>query len=254
MNTRYSRHAAQVVLYLTICSIIPCRAAEGAFERDFADGSRLSVLIQEAHFGPDSPEAGILAETTRDSLAKQVGAEETAKISIPAFLGWRRLVAKLQSPTNSSWTAMWTNEVHILAKSSPRLSLSVPLDAIKIGDGIFLAYRGGPMICIEQITGRLLGDARMRFQLARDSSSGVLWTNAAFVVETNGSISLTACATSGSTLTWEFRTGEWRLDLRRSKPDFEREMAYREWCLVAYEEGRWVVKRKHAEPMPKSMP
>jgi hypothetical protein len=254
MNTRYSRHAAQVVLYLTICSIIPCRATEGAFEREFADGSRLSVLIQEAHFSPDSPEAEILAETTRDSLAKQVGAEEAAKISIPSFLGWRRLVAKLQSPTNSSWTAMWTNEVHILAKASPRLSLSVPLDAIKIGDGIFLAYRSGPMICIEQITGRLQRDARMRFQLARDSSSGVLWTNAAFIVETNGSILLTAHGTSDSTLTWEFRNDEWRLDLPRSKPDSVREMSYREWCLVSHEEGRWTVKRKHTEPMPKLEP
>ena len=254
MNTGHSRVAALVVLYSTICIITPCRAVDGVFERAFADGWRLLVLIEETHFGPDSPEARRLAEATRQSLVKQVGAEQAAKISIPEFLGRKRLIANVQSPTDSSFVAIWTNELHILAQADPALSMLAPLDAVKIGNDIFLAYQDGPLICVEEITGSLRGRARTRFQLVRELSDGVRWTNAVFIVETNGPIVLKAHGTSGSTLTWEFQAGEWRLDLQRSKPDFERELAYREWCLVAYEGDRRVVKRKHTEPMPKTQP
>lgn len=252
MQTAILRFVRLAVLCITPCEVNSCQAAEDVFERQFSDGSRLSIRIQEKHFAPDSPETRILAETARDSLAKQVGAEQAAKISLPAFLGWTRLIAMVRSPDETSSTLVWTNETHILAEADPKLSIAKPLDATKIGGAIYLAYRTGAIVCVEQITGRAETDARTRFHLARDSSSGVIWTNAAFIVETNGSISLTAHGTREATLIWGFRDGEWRLDLRRSKPDLERQLAYREWCLVSHEEGRWTVKRKHTEPILKS--
>jgi len=193
-------------------------------------------------------------------IIRQRATSSTQSVSQRDYRSAWRVVALTEMvvrihPTNiAEAVPVWTNTHFIFAEGDAVLGNHAPFDAAKVGTSWFLCYKEGPVLFVEEIRSQRSSHTRERFWLARDSSHGVVWTNAAFVVETHGSISLTARGTRDATLTWEFQAGEWRLDFHRSKPDFERELAYREWCLVAYEGDRWVVKRKHTEPMPKTQP
>jgi len=205
-------------------------------DKEFETGERISVIIRQ-----------------RANTGAQSGSQRDYR-SAWTVAALTEMVVRIHPTNIAEGVPVWTNTHFIFSEGDPLLGNHAAFDLAKVGTYLFLCYKEGPVLFVEEILSQRSRQTRERFWLARDSSHGVSWTNAAFVVGTNGSITLTAQGTRDATLTWEFRNGDWILDLRRSKPDFERELAYREWCLVAYEGDRWVVKRKQTEPMPKLKP
>jgi hypothetical protein len=135
----------------------------------------------------------------------------------------------------------------------------VPFDAILVRQKIFLCYKEGGGLFVEQIP-TIATQQRERCLLVRSLSAGNIWTNAAFSLDTNGQAILTAhgryvrddklASTHSATLIWRFEKDVWDLDLKQSKPDAARRVAYREWCLIGFGENeRLFVKRSHTDPM-----
>lgn len=119
-----------------------------------------------------------------------------------------------------------------------------------------MCYKKGAVLVVEQVHVLKPGQVREQWCLTRDMilDPPGFWTNAVFSIATNRVPELTAYSDQGAILVWVYRNGEWEIDLPRCKPEEVGKSAYRSWSKVAFEGGRWVLKRSHTEPMPKHGP
>lgn len=209
-------------------------ATNTVLDKEFGSGERISVIMR-----------------TNTAARGDVQRDYKSAWKVAAVT---EMIVQIRTAKIAEVVPVWTNTHYIFSEGDAMLGNHKPLDLVRFRTNLFLCYKEGPYLMAEAIPSKPSDRTRMRFWLARDVSSGVLWTNAVFSVGADDSILLTANGTRDATLTWEFRNGEWMLDIHRSKPELEREMAYRVWCLGSYEGDRWVVKRKHTEPMLKSTP
>jgi len=204
--------------------------AEVVLEKRLESGDRIKVIIEQRP-------------------SHEVSAEERSRLwKIDAVT---HMLVRLYKSDDRNGVTLWTNRHFIFAAEYPAaFSHHTALDVGQVGSNLFLCYKEGPVLLVEEIRSEGSTPARERFWLARDSSFGSVWTNAAFVAEANGRLILKAYGSRGATLVWELRNHQWRMDLSRSRPEFERKNAYEDWCLLGFEGDRWVVKAKNTNSLP----
>jgi len=218
------------VAFTSLVGLLPAIGTETNLNKELGPGVRVEALIERR---------SVQAANDQTNAQSNLHVEAVLELSL-----------KLFTPEKPEGANVWTNLHNVYSMADPSLNVQIAFDCVAAGTNLFLTYKTGSLLTVEMIPQTPSQRTRERFILARDHPLGSRWTNAVFTLDAKGAVSLEAKGTRAASLVWELQSGQWELDLARSAPEPERRFAYEEWCQVANEGGRWVIKRKHTEPMP----